>query len=112
MKRNWGGGGDNRSDSQLSLGRQCFTDCNLLDLNFAGYPFTWSNGRQGEENIQCGLDRACSNSKFQARFFPIQVTHLPRFGSDHAAILIHLEAPNSEYSYLRKFGQRMIDVSR
>jgi hypothetical protein len=89
-------GGIPRTLAQMSLGREAMEVCGLSEFGFEGYPFTWSNGREDQENIQCRLDRAMGSENFLNRFAPIRVFHLPRFGSDHAAILIHLEAdPNS-----------------
>lgn len=45
----------------------------------------------GSENIQCRLDRCLISSSFLDKFSPITVTHLARFGSDHAALRIVLE---------------------
>ncbi|GAU21788.1 hypothetical protein TSUD_329120, partial [Trifolium subterraneum] len=56
-------GGNIRSQSQLSFGRQAVADCSSIDLEFIN------------------------------RFSPIKVNHLPRFGSDHAAVVISLECP-------------------
>ena len=81
-------GGNDRSQTQLALGRQVVAEWNLSDLGFEGYQFTWSNGREEEKSIQCRLERALGNEEFVNRFSPIKVCHLPRFGSDHAAILI------------------------
>lgn len=83
-----------RSQTQLGLGRQVVVDCNLQDMGFEGYPYTWSNGREGEGNIQCRLDRALATADFLNRFSPTRVIHLPRFGSDHAALMVLLEAQN------------------
>jgi ribonuclease HI len=91
-------GGIARSQSQMGIGRQCVEECGLIDLGFEGYPYTWSNGRQDEENIQCRLDRALCTSDFQNRFSPIRVVHLHRYGSDHAALMILLE----NHDYLQK----------
>lgn len=84
-------GGNIRSFTQLSLSRNAVEDCNLLDLGFNGYPFTWSNDRQGSGRIQCRLDRVFSFDEFIKWFSPIQINHLARFGSDHVAISIELD---------------------
>lgn len=85
-------GGNARSNSQVTYGRESTRNCALNDLGFEGYPFTWSNGRKGVENIQGRLDRALGNEEFQNRFNPIiSVQHLAKYGSDHMAISISLE---------------------
>lgn len=84
-------GGNLRSFDQLQLGRDVTGECGLQDLGFTGYPFTWSNGREGFDNIQCRLDRALATESFITAHSPIKVMHLPRFGSDHSAISITLE---------------------
>jgi hypothetical protein len=95
-------GGNDRSQSQLSIGRHVVAESSLIDLGFEGYPFTWSNGREEGANVQCRLDRALANVEFINRFSPIKVSHLPRFGSDHAAVLICLESPLSGNSRRRR----------
>ncbi|MCH84360.1 hypothetical protein A2U01_0005192 [Trifolium medium] len=62
-------GGNARSQNQLSFGRQAIVDCSLLDLGFEGYPFTWSNGREGDDYIQY-LDRIMQPSFFALKFQP------------------------------------------
>ncbi|XP_058758387.1 uncharacterized protein LOC131631620 [Vicia villosa] len=84
-------GGNPRSSAQLSMGRQTMDICGLSDLGFQGHPYTWTNGRQGDNNIQCRLDRAIASQSFLNRFSPHKVSHLPRFGSDHAVLKIELE---------------------
>jgi endonuclease/exonuclease/phosphatase family metal-dependent hydrolase len=84
-------GGNRRSFDQLRIGRRVVDDCNLIDMGFLGYPFTWSNGREGADHIQCRLDRALASEDFINRFSPTRVTHLPRYGSDHSVLLIELE---------------------
>lgn len=84
-------GGNNRSSCQLSFGRATMELCGLTDLGFIGYPYTWSNGREGDDNVQCRLDKALASESFWNRFSPISVTHLPRYGSDQLVSLMKLE---------------------
>ncbi|XP_058725646.1 uncharacterized protein LOC131596933 [Vicia villosa] len=63
-------GGNGRTSSQFAWGRQTLETCNLLDLGFSGYKFTWTNGRRGTKNIQCRLDRALANNSF-LELFPL-----------------------------------------
>jgi hypothetical protein len=95
-------GGVARTQGQLEFGREAVADCSLMDLGFEGYPLTWSNGRHDADNIQCRLDRAMSTEGFMNRFSPIHVLHLPRYGSDHAALIITLEAPSQNEQRRRK----------
>ncbi|KAK2424153.1 hypothetical protein QL285_034543 [Trifolium repens] len=95
-------GGLARSHGQLEVGRQAVLDCHLTDLGFEGYPLTWSNGRHDNDNIQCRLDRVMASDGFINRFSPIRVLHLPRYGSDHAALIITLEAPSQQEQRRRK----------
>lgn len=83
--------GNNKTSSHLSWGRQVIDQCGLQDLGFEGYPFTWSNGRSEEANIKCRLDRALATTYFIQRFSPINILHLPRYGSDHSAIRIDMK---------------------
>ncbi|XP_058763625.1 uncharacterized protein LOC131637081 [Vicia villosa] len=84
-------GGIPRSLRQFSWGRQSISNCGLIDLGFEGYPFTWTNGRKGEENRQCRLDRCLASEGYINRFSPIKVSHLEGYGSDHVAVRIILE---------------------
>lgn len=85
-------GGNPRSFTQMQVGRDSIEECGLLDLGFNGYPFTWSNGRFGSENIQGRLDRAMALEDFINKFSPIKVNHLARFRSDHLTLAVCLEA--------------------
>lgn len=88
-------GGHKRYISQLSWGRQTVELCGLIDFGFEGYPFTWSNVMQDNENIQCRLDRILAIDGFINMFALIKVLYLQCFGSYHATMRINLQMDTS-----------------
>ncbi|CAI8583487.1 unnamed protein product [Vicia faba] len=102
--------GVSRIVGQMNWGRETMAECGLQDLGFDGYPFTWTNGRQGQNNIQCRLDRIFANEACVARFHPIKVTHLSCFGSDHATIRVVLEGELSEEENKNRYIFRFEDI--
>ncbi|XP_075103192.1 uncharacterized protein LOC142177960 [Nicotiana tabacum] len=62
--------------------------CDLFDLGFKGSIYTWWNGRAEEDCIFKRLDRCMANIEFQQMFPGIEVTHLPKIGSDHCPMLL------------------------
>jgi hypothetical protein len=74
-------GGNPRNPNQIDAFSECLTTCGLTDLGYSGYDYTWSNKREGAENIQCRLDRGMAT-----------VEHLITEESDHLALLIKVQA--------------------
>ncbi|XP_070008698.1 uncharacterized protein [Nicotiana sylvestris] len=68
--------------------RHCMNTCNLFDLGFKGSIYTWWNGRAEEDCIFKRLDKCMANIDFQQMFPRIEVTHLPKTGSDHCPMLL------------------------
>ena len=60
----------------------------LIDINFSGNPYTWSNGREGLANIKERLDRAFANERWRLIFPRAAVLNLPYSSSDHSPIVL------------------------
>lgn len=67
--------------------QDALTDCNLIDLDYIGAHFTWSNGR-GTGLVRRRLDRAVASSSWKDIFAHHRVFHLSSSHSDHLPIFI------------------------
>lgn len=86
--------------------RECLNKCQVEDLGYDGNIFTWSNGRDEHDFVECRLDRAAASEEWKTLFPFFKIKHLPRYKSDHNPILI--EAYNTpkaqtEVSKRKKF---------
>lgn len=81
-------GGNMRTFAQMEDFRDCLADCGLVDLGFWGYPYTWDNKREGDENVQVRLDRGACNDGFLEMFPDTSLEHIVIEESDHEALLI------------------------
>ncbi|CAM8996214.1 unnamed protein product [Rhodiola kirilowii] len=68
--------------------QETLNSCDLFDLGFRGHKFTFSNRRQGENEVKCRLDRVLANSAWQTLFPNSIVQHLVAHHSDHSPILL------------------------
>lgn len=69
----------------------CLNECNLVDLRFKGYKYTWSNHRKRKNSlIMERLDRVYFSDEWLQAFPNVTITHLPKIQSDHNPILINL----------------------
>lgn len=60
--------GPDNSHSQRRKFSANINECKLMEIGASGPKFTWSNGRQGNANIQKRLDRGLCNEEWQALF--------------------------------------------
>lgn len=81
--------------------RGCLEDCGLLDMGFAGPPFTWIRGQLRER-----LDRVLCNSEWQSTFSTSSVTHVPLSSSDHCGLWLKVEngTSRSRRNYFKFLG--------
>lgn len=83
-------GGLTRAVNLMEGFRNGLTDCDLVDLGYSGYPFTWSNQRTEPHTVRCRLDHFNENSLW-SEFAPLAtVQHLGLPGSDHVPLLLHV----------------------
>ena len=51
--------------SQIEALREALDSCQLEDLGYRGYPYTWNNKRSGDANTKMRLDRGCSKKTME-----------------------------------------------
>ncbi|KAF7814503.1 reverse transcriptase [Senna tora] len=74
-----------------------------------GQQFTWSNGHCGSGHVKERLDRALCNLICRNTFVNAQVIHLDFVGSDHCAIVLHLDFRDSRSRRSFKFEAFWLD---
>ncbi|KAL9678505.1 hypothetical protein QQ045_016349 [Rhodiola kirilowii] len=71
--------------------RQALQDCNLFDLGFSGYFFTFSNRRMGEAEVKVRLDRVVATVDWRSLFPQAVVSHHHLNASDHQLLVLDTE---------------------
>ena len=75
--------------NQMDAFREPLDHCQLEDLGFRGYQFTWNNKRSGDANTRLRLDRAMATTDWREKFSISLVTHLSSHASNHLPIILH-----------------------
>uniref|UniRef100_A0A8R7V8Z6 Endonuclease/exonuclease/phosphatase domain-containing protein n=1 Tax=Triticum urartu TaxID=4572 RepID=A0A8R7V8Z6_TRIUA len=74
--------------------RDALAVCELRDIGFTGYPYTFDNHQQGNRNVRVRLDRVCADDDWMARFPNAELHHLTSSRSDHCPLLLRLQQPD------------------
>lgn len=101
--------------SQVEDFKSCIELCEFLQVPDKRSPFTWWNGRDGEDYIFERLDRVLDYENSNDLFCQTKVEHFPKDGSNHAPLI--LGYGNSVFSFknflnFSNSGQIMRDSRR
>ncbi|KAM6590452.1 hypothetical protein CsatA_013057 [Cannabis sativa] len=86
--------GGNRYPRNLIEGfLQVLSDCDLIDMEIVGHPYTWEKNRGGSNWIEVRLDRVLISSSWFQKFSNAKLYNLHHSTSDHSPIFLEPEAP-------------------
>lgn len=84
-------GGGRVNEMRCARFNDWIQSCNLIDIEASGPFFTWKGPKwEGLERVYKRLDRSLCNTKWQETFHNMEVSVIPRIGSDHHPMLINL----------------------
>lgn len=82
--------GTNKLQVILDNFRDTFSACNLHDLGFTGYEFTWWNKRDDDQLMEEHLNHFCANIEWSLLFLELLVYHIDVRLYDHFPIQLKL----------------------
>ncbi|EPS69625.1 hypothetical protein M569_05141 [Genlisea aurea] len=85
-----------RAEPQMRSFRKALEDCELHDIGFSGFPFTWCNKRKYPDTVRARLDRAVATTPWSQLYPTALVKHLSHGPSDHLPLLIAAKRPSAE----------------
>ena len=77
--------------AQIDAFQEVLESCQLEDLGYKGYQFTWTNKRPGDANTKLRLDRAVATKGWIDNFPISNVVHLLLHASNHIPITIQVQ---------------------
>jgi hypothetical protein len=87
-----------RNEAQMQLFRSVLDDCTLLDLGFSGWPFTWSNRRDGSAETWVRLDRGVCSKAWLDLHPNARIKHVSMATSDHLALVLDTLGSNQGFT--------------
>lgn len=86
-------GGVECSSSRVENFQKIMSDCALMDPEFKGNAFTWTNNQMGNNCIRERIDRAMVSVDWRHKFPLAQVFHEVDLGSDHCPLILNCSVP-------------------
>ncbi|XP_074306100.1 uncharacterized protein LOC141641331 [Silene latifolia] len=83
--------GGSRAQWQMKNFQAAIDECELKDVPWEGYAFTFDNGQAGTANRQCRLDRALCSEAWLDLFPYAKLFNLDRELSDHAPVKLDFD---------------------
>ncbi|XP_074356448.1 uncharacterized protein LOC141696167 [Apium graveolens] len=68
--------------------KEVLEDCNLVDMELLGYPYTWERGHGTDDWVEIQLDRAVASTSFLQQFQEAKLTNMEVTTSDHCPLLL------------------------
>ncbi|KAH7857090.1 hypothetical protein Vadar_008917 [Vaccinium darrowii] len=96
-------GGADCSSGRVEHFLSIVSNCALLDLEFKGNAFTWTNNQVGDACVRERLDRAMANLEWHLKFLDAQVFHDAILGSDHCLLIVNCDVPLQKVPKYFKF---------
>lgn len=88
--------------SQVDSFDDALDNCQLEDLGFQGYLYTWNNKRPGDANTKVQLDLAVATKEWREKFQLSKIIYLSSHASNHLPILLQTQSNRNQ----RSFGSR------
>ncbi|CAN0905267.1 Transposon TX1 uncharacterized 149 kDa protein [Linum grandiflorum] len=84
--------------------RMAVAECNLVDIDMDGYPFTWTRAKGQPHGVESRLDRAMVNAAWIDQFMHSKLQNLVAPVSDHSPLLLDTNpTPKEKKKWIFKF---------
>ncbi|KAJ4842990.1 hypothetical protein Tsubulata_049142 [Turnera subulata] len=95
--------------SQLLDFSSFHTSMELMDLDFKGSPFIWTNRRIRDDAIAARIDRRVGTVEWRLLFPECHILHEGLFGSDHRPLCLQLSSSTPRGKRLFRFEQTWLE---
>ena len=100
-----------RPDKQMQAFRDAIDDCNLLDMGYRGFPFTWCNNRDPPHTTWVHLDRGLANMEWLQQNLSTIIEHIDVTNSNHKCMLMIWEPRSISHLQRKPFHFEKVQTS-